>query len=130
MVQKKPFIKQQVRNIKDSFSWIPHNFLHDGFLSSLILVLTAGRQGLSYYSFDKICSLPAITPDDYINAKNGLIKKDPIAFDGYLFQVLSLPKKLVSFRPQPITNLKEMEERDPAIVHQLIRKSLENEGKL
>jgi hypothetical protein len=34
--------------------------------------------------------------DQYITARNGLIKKDLIAFDGTLFQVLELPRKPLS----------------------------------
>ena len=44
-----------------------------------------------YYSFDKICALLQLSLDDYLIARNALIKKDLIAFDGHLFQVLSLP---------------------------------------
>jgi len=35
------------------------------------------------------------TVDEYIEARNALIKKDLIAFDGTLFQVLDLPGKSV-----------------------------------
>jgi hypothetical protein len=34
--------------------------------------------------------------DEYIAARDGLIEKDLIAFDGSLFQVLSLPPKSVA----------------------------------
>ena len=33
--------------------------------------------------------------DEYILVRNGLIKKDLIAFDGQIFQVLSLPEQSV-----------------------------------
>jgi hypothetical protein len=52
--------------------------------------------GLSYYSYDKICILLRISVDEYILARNALIEKDLIAFDGYLFQVLSLPERVMS----------------------------------
>ncbi len=136
MIQKNPFVNQRVRKIKGSFAWVPHAFLREGFLGSLthhelrlylFLVLAADRQGISYYSFDKICSLLGITPDDYILARNNLIERDLIAFNGYLFQVLSLPPQLVTHQAQAITNVAEMEERDPATVRQLILRSLGNE---
>lgn len=137
MIQKNPLVKQRVRKINGSFAWLPHAFLRDGFWGSLthhelllylFLVLAADRQGLSYYSFDRICSLLSITTDDYILARNSLIDRDLIAFDGYLFQVLSLPKNPVTHREQPITTVEEMEKRDPATVRQLILRSLGNEG--
>jgi len=136
MIQKNLLIKQRVRKIKGSFAWLPHAFLRDGFFCSLthhelllylFLVLAADRHGLSYYSFDRICSLLNIITEEYILAKNSLIDKNLIAFDGYLFQVLSLPKNPVTTRKQPITTIEEMEKRDPATVRQLILKSLSNE---
>lgn len=137
MIQKNPLVKQRVRKIKGSFAWIPHAFLRGGFMESLshhellvymFLLLAADRQGISYYSFDKICSLLSITPDDYILARNSLIEKDLIAFNGYLFQILSLPEKPVTDRGQVITSVDEMKKRDPATVRQLILRSLGNEG--
>jgi hypothetical protein len=53
--------------------------------------LAADRNGISYYSYDKIYSLLKIPMDEYQNARNALIDKDLIAFDGYFFQALSLP---------------------------------------
>ena len=41
-------------------------------------------RGLSYYSYDKICTLLAMDVDEYIGARNALIEKDLIAFDGFL----------------------------------------------
>jgi len=59
----------------------------------LFLILASDRYGLSYYAYDAICSLVAMTADQYIEARNLLIEKDLIAFDGTLFQVLELPAK-------------------------------------
>ena len=56
-------------------------------------MLVSDRYGLSYYAYDSICSLLQLTLDDYIQARDGLLKKDLIAFDGTLFQVLELPAK-------------------------------------
>ena len=105
MIRKKIINPDRIRGIKGGFSFIPHRFVTDGFLSSLsqteqllylFLVLVSDRYGLSYYAYDSICSLLQLTLDDYIQARNGLLKKDLIAFDGTLFQVLELPPK-----PQP-----------------------------
>jgi hypothetical protein len=59
----------------------------------IFLVLAADRYGLSYYSYDRICSLLQLSVEQYITARDGLVKKDLIAFDGTLFQVLELPPK-------------------------------------
>ncbi len=135
MIHKKPILSQRIRKIQGSFAWIPHSFLRDGFWSSLnhhelqlylFLVLAADRLGISYYSFDKICSLVGVNTDEYILARNELIDKDLIAFDGHLFQVLSLSENFKPTVPQPISSQKEMMQRDPATIHQTIRRSLDN----
>ncbi len=133
MINKPPVCKQRIRNIHGSFAWIPHAFLNNGLWSSLshhelllyfFLVMAANRQGVSFYSFDKICSLLGIYTDEYILARNKLIDKGLIAFDGHLFQVLSLPEKVQVNSAKPITSQQEMMLKDPATVHQTIRKSL------
>jgi hypothetical protein len=102
MIRKKIINPNRIRGIKGGFSFVPHRFVTDGFLTSLsstelllylFLVLVSDRYGLSYYAYDSICSLLQMTLDDYIQARDGLLKKDLIAFDGTLFQVLELPQK-------------------------------------
>jgi len=77
MIKKKPLCPQRVRRITGSFAFIEHRFLRDGFwaglgqhelLLYLFLVLVADREGLSYYSFDKICTLLGISTDEYLYA--------------------------------------------------------------
>lgn len=105
MIKKKILNPNRVRRINGGFSFIPHRFLTAGFLASLdqkelllylFLILASDRYGLSFYSYDSICSLLQITADQYVKARNGLMDKDLIAFDGTVFQVLDLPSKLVS----------------------------------
>ena len=102
MIRKKIINPDRIRGIKGGFSFIPHRFVTDGFLSSLnqkqlllyfFLVLVSDRYGLSYYAYDSICSLLQLTLEDYIQARDGLLQRDLIAFDGTLFQVLQLPAK-------------------------------------
>jgi hypothetical protein len=59
------------------------------------------------------------TVDEYILARDLLIDKDLIAFDGRLFQVLSLPQTPSSC-PTALKTAKEMQTHDPATIHQLI----------
>lgn len=104
MIKKKILNPDRIRRIDGGFSFIPHRFLSDGFLAALpqkelllylFLIIASDRHGLSFYSYDSICSLLQMDLDQYINARNGLIDKDLIAFDGTVFQVLDLPKKPV-----------------------------------
>lgn len=123
MIKKKLLNSKRLRRIDGGFSFIPHRFLTDGFLASLsqrelllylFLVLVSDRHGLSYYAYDSICSLLQFSLDDYIEARDDLIKKDLIAFDGTLFQVLDLPSK-----PMKVPTPKDVS----ATVAQLIRHS-------
>jgi hypothetical protein len=102
MIRKKVLQPKRLRRIDGGFSFIPHRFVTDGFLSALnqkelllyfFLVVVSDRSGLSFYSYDVICSLLEICVDQYITARDGLIQKDLIAFDGTLFQVLDLPRR-------------------------------------
>jgi len=132
MITKTPLDQDRVRKIAGSFAFVEHRFLRSGFFSVLthhelllyvFLVLVADRNGLSYYSYDKICILLKITLDDYIIARDGLIEKDLIAFNGHLFQVLSLPKQ----PPQdlaPLKNSDDMQAHDPATIEQIITKRM------
>jgi hypothetical protein len=129
MIEKTPLCPQRVRKITGSFAFIEHRFLRDGFfevlthhelLLYLFLVLVADRRGLSYYSYDKICTLLRLSLNEYIYARDALIQKDLIAFDGHLYQVLSLPKNPLVQRSPPLKNKKDMTEHDPATIRQLI----------
>jgi len=127
-IEKKPLVPHRIRKITGSFAFIEHRFLRQGFWSSLshhelllylFLVIVADRNGLSYYCYDKICSLVQITVDEYILARDLLIDKDLIAFDGRLFQVLSLPQTPPSC-PTALKTAKDRQIHDPATIHQLI----------
>jgi hypothetical protein len=133
MIAKQPLCPDRRRTITGSFAFLEHRFLRDGFWSSLsqpecllyvFLFLVADRNGLSYYSYDKICTLLRCTLDDYLVARNGLIDKDLIAFDGHLFQVLSLPDTPVVISPPALRTPAQMQQADPATIRQIIRQSL------
>jgi hypothetical protein len=125
MIRKRLLNPGRVRCIDGGFSFIPHRFLTSGFLAALdqkelllylFLVLVADRHGLSFYSYDSICSLLQLSLDQYIEARDGLIEKDLIAFDGTIFQVLELPS---TPKQGPA------EKKDPATIAKLIKHSLQ-----
>jgi hypothetical protein len=100
MIKKHILNDQRIRRIDGGFSFIPHRFLADGFLSALdphqlllyfFLVLAGDRYGLSFYSYDSICSLLQMSMDQYLQARDALIENDLIDSDGTIFQVLDLP---------------------------------------
>ena len=136
MIKTKILCPDRVRRITGSFAFIEHRFLRDGFWESLshrelllytFLVLVADRNGVSYYSYDKIYSLLRISMDEYLNARNALIDKDLIAFDGYFFQVLSLPEKPVNQHLRLLTSRQQMEKYDPATICNLIGQSFKED---
>jgi len=133
MIEKRVLCQDRVRRIGGSFAFIEHRFLRDGFFASLthfelllyvFLVMAGNRAGLSYYSFDKICTLLAMDVDEYIAARNALIAKDLIAFDGHLFQVLSLPEEPMVHAPRLLRTAEDMAEKDPATVHRILRDAI------
>jgi len=110
MIKKRILNAKRIRHIDGGFSFIPHRFLTDGFLSALnpveqllyfFLVLAADRNGLSFYSYDSICNLLKMSLDQYIKARNALIDRDLIDFDGTIFQVLELPQAPPACEPNP-----------------------------
>ncbi len=127
-----PLCPDKVRKINGSFAFIEHRFLHDGFWADLdhlplllyiFLVIVSDRRGLSYYSYDKICALLRLTVDLYIEARDILIDKGLIAFDGRVFQVLALPAKPKREPAELLKNGEQMEKRDPATICQLIERT-------
>lgn len=133
---RQPLIPDRIRRINgQSFAFILHRFLRDGFLQILsrdqlalyvFLVLAANREGVSFYRYDAICSILALSLDDYIAARNSLIHMDLIAFDGSRFQVLSLPDEPPTAPRPPLTSPEDMENHDPATIRATILSALEN----
>lgn len=115
----------RIRKISGSFAFIEHRFLRDGFFESLnfherllylFLVLVSDRNGMSWYSYDRICAITGFTLEQYIEARNSLVSKDLIDFDGRIFQVLSLPE-------QPIIK-KDISDKSPEMLQ--LRDRIEN----
>ena len=137
MVMRKPIVPDRVRRIAgQGFCFIPHRFLRNGFFAALspderalyfFLVLAGDRYGVSFYHYDSICALLRISLDTYIEARNALIYKDLIAFDGTRFQVLSLPDTPSDSSSKPLRTPQELEAHDPATVRQILLTELRHE---
>jgi hypothetical protein len=133
-IHRTPIVAQRVRSIGgNSFAFLPHRFLREGFFASLtpdelrlyvLLVLAADRNGLSFYHYDSICSLLEITLETYIRARNALIDKDLIAFDGTRFQVLALPDTPRFDNPAPLASGDDCNNHDPATIRTILQQSL------
>jgi len=132
--QRAPIVANRVRRIDgQSFAFLPHRFLRQGFFASLdpdelslyvMLVLAADRFGVSYYHYDSICSMTRMTLECYLQARNALIHKDLIAFDGTRFQVLSLPARPVTANTRALQSTEDFEDDDPATIRHLLENTL------
>lgn len=132
--QRAPIVAERVRRIDgQSFAFLPHRFLREGFFASLnadelslyvMLVLAADRFGMSFYHYDSICSITQITLERYLEARNALIRKDLIAFDGTRFQVLSLPARPLPPSPRALQSSEDIEAEDPATIRHLVQSTL------
>ena len=131
MVKKRLLNPQRIRKIEGGFAFIEHRFLRQGFWESLnhhglllylFLILVADRQGISFYSYDNICRRTGLSLEEYILARDGLINKELIAFDGFFFQVLSLPQQPVTQTTQLPASSHDTEDNVPAAVYKLIHK--------
>ena len=132
-VGRSPIVAERIRRIEGGFSFIPHRFLRGGFFASLsgdelllymLLVLAGDRNGVSYYGVDSLCTLLCLSLDGYVVARNGLIAKDLLAYDGTRFQVLSLPDRPVSATRKPLTDEADFQNHDPATIRQILRDGL------
>ena len=133
-MKKKVLDSDRIRKIKGSFAFIEHRFLRDGFFENLtpnelllylFLILVANKEGVSWYPYDKICAILKWISDEYLDARNGLICKNLIAFDGYVFQVLDLPHQPLDQEIKLLKTDQDFEQNDPATIRNLIGMSWE-----
>ncbi len=131
-IDRPPLVPERVRAIgRNGFAFVPNRFLLGGFFAALggdelqlylLLVLAGDRAGMSYYHYDRICSLLQVNVERYLRARNSLIEKDLIAFDGTRFQVLELPIHPPA-APPLLRTADELERDDEATVRALIERS-------
>lgn len=102
MTNPQPIRPDRIRTIEKPFAWIPFRILKDGFFADLsdqakllyiFLCLAADRKGTSFYGDNRIQTYFQLDTEKINNARKELINKDLIAYDGRLYQVLSLPSQ-------------------------------------
>lgn len=111
MMSKQPINQERIRKISGSFSWIDHRLISNGFMEAMsrdeillyfFLILVGDKNGISFYSYDKICQLLKIELDEFIQARSLLINHSLIDFDNGRFQVLELPKTQVNITTEQL----------------------------
>ena len=138
IVPRDPIRPDRVRRIgSDGFAFVPNRFLRQGFFAALrpaerelyfLLVLAADRSGLSLYHYDSICSLLHMELETYLQARNALITRDLIAYDGTRFQVLSLPEQPGPDTTRELRTPEDFAQHDPATIRLLLRRSFPRGG--
>ena len=92
---------ERIRTLEKPFAWLPFRFVTDGHLAAisdqaklmyLLLCLAADKYGLSFWGDSRIQSYFQLDSSELQHAKRELIEQDLIAYDGCLYQVLSLPR--------------------------------------
>jgi hypothetical protein len=138
IVRRDPIRPERVRRIgPDGFAFFPNRFLRDGFFAAVgpaerelyfLLVLAADRHGLSFYHYDSLCSLLQMQLETYLQARNALIERNLIAFDGTRFQVLSLPEQPVTQPARELRTPDDFAEHDDATIRALVHRSFPRGG--
>jgi hypothetical protein len=99
MIQKHLICPQRVRRIPGQFSWVDHRLVRDRHIEScshsaaalyLFLITVADHQGLSYYSDPSLMTRLSMDGSTLDSARQNLIRIGLIAYEGPLYQVLSL----------------------------------------
>jgi len=100
MDRPQPLRADRIRALERPFGWIPFRILTCGWFQRLgqeaklvyfFLCLVADGQGVSYYSHERLCRLLGLTSSQLAHAQRQLCSLDLVAFNGIVYQLLSLP---------------------------------------
>jgi hypothetical protein len=117
MIVKIPVMKNRIRQIPKSFSWVDHRLVRQGYIEActheqsalyLFLVCVADAQGLSYYSDKAIMKKLDMDIQGLEKARSGLIKNNLIAWQEPIYQVLSLEPKVTTHRSGQLMSLADV----------------------
>jgi len=117
MIAKTPVLKQRIRKIPKSFSWVDHRLVRDRHIENLshsqaalylFLVCVADDKGLSYYGDTALMAKLHMDQTKLDQARSGLIQNDLIAWQKPIYQVLSLAPLPRADRCGTLTSLKEI----------------------
>jgi len=104
MIVKEPIMKNRIRKIPKSFSWIDHRLVRQRYITScsheqsalyLFLVCVSDARGLSYYADKSIMKQLNMDMETLRQARSGLIKNNLIAWQEPIYQVLSLEPRVI-----------------------------------
>lgn len=99
MIVKTPVLPQRLRKVPNSFSWIDHRLVREGYLDRishpaaalyLFLVCVGDDKGLSYYGDPSIMKKLSMDRNTLQKARTELIRTCLIAWQSPIYQVLCL----------------------------------------
>lgn len=99
MIVKTPVLKNRIRKVPKSFSWLDHRLIRDRHIDNLshsqaalylFLVCVADDKGLSYYGDPALMARLGMDQATVDEARTGLINSGLIAWQNPIYQVLSL----------------------------------------
>jgi len=117
VIVKSTILKQRVRKVPKSFSWVDHRLVRDRHIELcthsqaalyLFLVCVADDKGLSYYGDPSIMKNLDMDQQALDQARSGLIKNSLIAWQKPVYQVLSLEPVQQSNRAGSMMSLKDI----------------------
>ncbi len=98
-MRPRPLRPDRLRTLERPFGWIPFRILTSGSLQRLsrngkllyfFLCLVADAHGISFYGQVRLCQLLALSLPELTHARGELCRSDLLAFDGCVYQLLSL----------------------------------------
>jgi len=115
MIVKSPIVRNRVRKVPKSFSWIDHRLVRDKYIDRfshpaatlyLFLVCVADDKGLSYYGDQTIMGKLSMDLQTLQDARSDLILHGLIAWQKPLYQVLCLEPFAVEQKRRQGTTMK------------------------
>jgi len=98
-MRPRPLRPDRLRTLERPFGWIPFRILTSGSLQRLsrngkllyfFLCLVADAHGISLYGQVRLCQLLALSLPELSRAREELCQSDLLAFDGRVYQLMSL----------------------------------------
>ena len=141
MKRPKPLRPDRKRTMEKPFGWVPFRILTSGLLTELtpsgkllyfFLCLVADRYGVSFYGQKRLIGLLGLPEGEFARARTELCRFDLLAFDGRVYQVLSLPEDVYQGNQtgQRRRTMQPVAGREPQSVGRILRQLGFSEGGL
>ena len=108
VTRPRPLRPDRLRALERPFGWIPFRILTSGRLQRLgreakllyfFLCLVADGYGISFYGNVRLCRLLGLSTPELERGREELCRGDLLAFDGRVYQLLSLPRDVPMRKP-------------------------------